>query len=139
MHRYRSAVILSCLVSLLGCKPASEAPADAADAAPKKGEAEAPAKAAIPEDLDLVILNGRVMDPETKLDAVRNVGIKGGKIVTITEQAIKGSETKRSRGVKRSTPKATWSRPGSSIPTGMPSIHSGERSGFGTESPRVWT
>ena len=94
MNRYRSAVMLSCLVVLLGCKPASEAPADGADAAPKKGEA----KAAIPEDLDLVILNGRVMDPETKLDAVRNVGIKGGKIVTITEQAIKGSETIDAKG-----------------------------------------
>ena len=29
-------------------------------------------------DLDLVILNGRVMDPETNFDAVRNVGVKGG-------------------------------------------------------------
>ena len=39
--------------------------------------------AAVPaqaEDYDLVILNGRVMDPESKLDAVRNVGVKGGKI-----------------------------------------------------------
>ena len=98
MNRYFGAVMLSCLVSLLGCKPASEAPADAADAAPKKVEAEAPAKAAIPEDLDLVILNGRVMDPETKLDAVRNVGIKSGKIVTITEQAIKGTETIDAKG-----------------------------------------
>ena len=28
---------------------------------------------------DLVILNGRVMDPETKLDAIRNVGVNGDK------------------------------------------------------------
>ena len=35
----------------------------------------------IEEDYDLVILNGRVMDPETNFDAVRNVGIKNGKIV----------------------------------------------------------
>ena len=27
---------------------------------------------------DVVILNGRVMDPESGLDAVRNVGIQGG-------------------------------------------------------------
>ena len=93
MTRYCSVIVLSCLVSLVGCKPASEAPADKADAAPKKEEAEAPAKAAIPEDLDLVILNGRVMDPESKLDAVRNVGVKDGKIVAVTEQAIKGNET----------------------------------------------
>ncbi len=30
------------------------------------------------ETYDLVILNGRVMDPETKLDARRNVGVKDG-------------------------------------------------------------
>jgi len=45
------------------------------------------------QDYDIVILNGRVMDPETKFDGVRNVGIKDGKIVTITEKAIKGKET----------------------------------------------
>ncbi len=49
-----------------------------------------PAQAA---DYDLVILNGRVMDPETGLDAVRNVGIKDGKIVVITQDAIRGTET----------------------------------------------
>ncbi len=42
---------------------------------------------------DVVILNGRVMDPETNFDAVRNVGIKDGVIVTITEQEISGAET----------------------------------------------
>ena len=31
-------------------------------------------------EFDIVILNGRVMDPETNLDALRNVGIKDGKI-----------------------------------------------------------
>jgi N-acyl-D-glutamate deacylase len=44
-------------------------------------------------DYDLVILNGRVMDPETGLDAVRNVGVKDGKITAITQNAIKGKET----------------------------------------------
>ena len=44
-------------------------------------------------DYDIVILNGRVMDPETKFDAVRNVGIKDGKIATITEEMIEGKET----------------------------------------------
>ncbi len=33
------------------------------------------------------------MDPETSFDNVRNVGIKDGKIVTITEESIKGKET----------------------------------------------
>jgi hypothetical protein len=36
-------------------------------------------------EYDLVINNGRVMDPETKLDAARNVGIKDGTIVLITK------------------------------------------------------
>jgi hypothetical protein len=45
------------------------------------------------ETYDVVILNGRVMDPETSFDAIRNVGVKNGKIVTITKDAIKGNET----------------------------------------------
>lgn len=45
------------------------------------------------QDYDVVILNGRVMDPETNLDAIRNVGIKDGKIAIITENDISGKET----------------------------------------------
>jgi cytosine/adenosine deaminase-related metal-dependent hydrolase len=45
------------------------------------------------DEYDLVILNGRVMDPETKLDAVRNVGVKDGKIAVVTKKAINGKET----------------------------------------------
>ncbi len=44
-------------------------------------------------DFDVVILNGRVMDPETKLDAPRHVGIRNGRIAAITEQSIEGAET----------------------------------------------
>ncbi len=42
---------------------------------------------------DTVILNGRVMDPETNFDAVRNVGIKGDRIAVITEEKITGKKT----------------------------------------------
>ncbi|WP_282121388.1 hypothetical protein [Ruegeria atlantica] len=42
---------------------------------------------------DVVILNGRVMDPETNFDAVTNVGISGGWIAEITDQSIEGDET----------------------------------------------
>jgi hypothetical protein len=42
---------------------------------------------------DIVILNGRVMDPETNFDGIRNVGIKDGRIATITEDEISGNET----------------------------------------------
>ncbi len=45
------------------------------------------------QEYDLVILNGRVMDPETMFDAVRNVGIKDGKIIIITKDEIKGKES----------------------------------------------
>ena len=45
------------------------------------------------QDYDLVILNGRVMDPETGFDAVRNVGIRDGRIAVITEDALQGAET----------------------------------------------
>ena len=47
---------------------------------------------ALAVDYDLVILNGRVMDPESKLDAVRNVGIKDGKIVVISKDKISGKQ-----------------------------------------------
>lgn len=46
-----------------------------------------------PETYDVAINNGRVMDPETKFDEVRNVGIKDGRIVTITKDKIEGKET----------------------------------------------
>ena len=42
---------------------------------------------------DVVIMNGRVMDPETNFDAVRNVGIRDGRIEVITEDGISGDET----------------------------------------------
>ena len=41
-------------------------------------------------EYDIVIVNGRVMDPETGFDAVRNVGLRGGKIAVITNAAISG-------------------------------------------------
>ena len=45
------------------------------------------------ETYDIVILNGRVMDPEMKFDAVRNVGIRDGRIITITENDISGADS----------------------------------------------
>ncbi len=47
---------------------------------------------------DVVITGGRAMDPESGLDAVRNVGVKDGKIEAITEQAIQGQETIDAKG-----------------------------------------
>jgi hypothetical protein len=45
------------------------------------------------QDYDLVIIGGRVIDPESGLDAVRNVGVKDGTIAIVTEQEIQGKET----------------------------------------------
>jgi N-acyl-D-aspartate/D-glutamate deacylase len=42
---------------------------------------------------DIAILNGRVMDPETGLDAIRNVGIRDGKIVEISSNALEARTT----------------------------------------------
>ncbi len=48
---------------------------------------------------DLVIKNGRVMDPETGLDAIRNVGVTDGTIVAITQEKIAGKETIDAKGL----------------------------------------
>ena len=36
------------------------------------------------EEFDIVISNGRVIDPETSLDAIRDVGIQGGSIIEVS-------------------------------------------------------
>ncbi len=48
---------------------------------------------------DVVIQNGRVVDPESKLDAVRNLGIRGGKIASITTRILKGKQTLDAKGL----------------------------------------
>ena len=40
------------------------------------------------EPFDVVLAGGRVIDPETGLDAIRNIGIHDGKIVSITESEL---------------------------------------------------
>jgi len=50
-------------------------------------------------DYDLVINNGRVMDPETNYDAIANVGINGGKIAVITKNKINGRQTIDAKGL----------------------------------------
>jgi cytosine/adenosine deaminase-related metal-dependent hydrolase len=50
------------------------------------------ASPALTADCDVAILNGRVMDPETNFDSVRNVCIDGDRIASITKEAITGTE-----------------------------------------------
>ncbi len=48
---------------------------------------------------DTVILNGRVIDPETGLDAISNVGIRGGTIERVTTEPLAGTRTIDARGL----------------------------------------
>jgi N-acyl-D-aspartate/D-glutamate deacylase len=50
-------------------------------------------------DYELIIHGGRVLDPETALDAVRDVGITGGKIARISEAPLSGKRTIDARGL----------------------------------------
>lgn len=50
-----------------------------------------PAAAQAP--FDIVIRGGRVIDPETRLDAVRDVGIRGGRIAAISATRLRGRRT----------------------------------------------
>ncbi|HEY3136556.1 MAG TPA: amidohydrolase family protein [Blastocatellia bacterium] len=48
---------------------------------------------AAPPEYDIVLLNGRVIDPESNLDGIRNVGISNGTIQAISEKALQGRIT----------------------------------------------
>ena len=50
-------------------------------------------------EFDLVIANGRVMDPESRLDAVRFVGINGNRIAAISAKPLKGKRTIDAKGM----------------------------------------
>src|SRR5881296_1921214 len=45
------------------------------------------------EPYDLVLAGGRVLDPESQLDAVRNVAIRGGRIAAVATEALAARET----------------------------------------------
>jgi N-acyl-D-aspartate/D-glutamate deacylase len=51
------------------------------------------------QQYDLVLEGGRVMDPETGLDGVRNVGIRDGKIARISPQALSGRRVVHALGL----------------------------------------
>ena len=52
-----------------------------------------------PPVYDRVILGGRVMDPASGLDAVRNIGLQDGRIAVITTDPILGRDTVDARGL----------------------------------------
>ena len=54
---------------------------------------------AIAQQYDVVLDGGRVMDPETGLDAVRNVGIRDDKIARISSEPLSGRRTIHAAGL----------------------------------------
>lgn len=54
---------------------------------------------ALSQSYDLVIQGGRVIDPETGLDAVRNVGISQGRIRKISAENLEGKRVISARGL----------------------------------------
>lgn len=54
---------------------------------------------ALSQTYDVVIRGGRVLDPETGLDALRDVGISGQKIVRISESPLTGTKTIDAHGL----------------------------------------
>ena len=58
-----------------------------------------PSASAPPPEYDLVLRDGRVMDPESGLDAVRQVGISAGRIAAISTEPLRGRATIDARGL----------------------------------------
>ncbi len=48
---------------------------------------------------DIVIMGGRVIDPETKLDTIKNVGILNNRIAQISSEPLKGKEIINATGL----------------------------------------
>ena len=70
------------------------------------------------EHFDIVLANGRVIDPETYLDGIYNVGINGGQIATITKDKLDGKEV-----VDASAQRRALARNGRSPDLPWPIIH----------------
>ena len=52
-----------------------------------------------PAPFDRVILGGTVMDPASGLNAIRNVGLRGGRIAAISTQAMRARDTVQATGL----------------------------------------
>jgi dihydroorotase len=58
-----------------------------------------PRAAAEQQQFDLVLAGGRVIDPASGLDAIRNIGITGGSIRAISEDRLSGSRSINAAGL----------------------------------------
>ena len=57
------------------------------------------AQSALGTSYDRVILGGQVMDPASGLNAVRNIGLRDGRIAVITTEDLRGRDTVDARGL----------------------------------------
>src|SRR6202789_3007164 len=87
-----AAVVLAVGIYFLAHGCSKNASADSANSA-STGQANASGP------FDLVISGGRVMDPESKLDAIRNVGIRDGKIAAVSTSPLSGKTTIDAKGL----------------------------------------
>jgi len=57
------------------------------------------AAAASAQPFDLVIAGGRVIDPESRTDAIRHVGVRGGRIAAVSAAPLKGKRSIDAKGL----------------------------------------
>src|SRR6185503_16340228 len=57
------------------------------------------ASALLAQQYDLVLANGRVMDPESGLDAIRHVGIRGSEIAAVSASPLQGKTVVDAKGL----------------------------------------
>lgn len=50
-------------------------------------------------ELDIAIVRGRVIDPETKLDSIRSVGIRAGKVVQVAKSELRAKRVIDAKGL----------------------------------------
>jgi N-acyl-D-aspartate/D-glutamate deacylase len=81
-RRRRTSVLVCCVVTAL----CALARVDIASPAPQT-------------EYDVVILNGRVIDPESGLDAIRNIGISNGTIQALSAKSMRGRTTVLATGL----------------------------------------
>lgn len=91
MTARRSSAIGALLLAALVTGAATEREQEG-DSGPGAGAVRAPV-------YDIVIANARVIDPETKLDATRSVGVLAGKVAAISTAALTGRDTIDARGL----------------------------------------
>jgi N-acyl-D-aspartate/D-glutamate deacylase len=63
------------------------------------GQLESKERRAGAQRFDLVLAGGRVIDPETGLDAIRNVGVRGDTITQVSTERLEGTRTIDARGL----------------------------------------